>query len=189
MRRSTTLIMTAFATAMLVLIGPAAANPNEPRRREARSQPTASGKSRKVWQPRNTKAWRDFLKLTEAVDRCDLKAVRTMVARGVDVNGRRAGDGFAPMDRPLMRAAKNGDELMTDLLLRAGADPDWCCCACVTALHLAIKNKHVRVVSRLLDAGASAEVLYDSQMSPLDLAKQVGSDEIVRMVRERLPRR
>src|SRR5262245_28160143 len=55
--------------------------------------------------PKNTKPFREFSRLLKAVDRQDLKEVRAIIKHGVSVNGRDAGDGFAPDKRPLARAA------------------------------------------------------------------------------------
>ncbi len=105
-----------------------------------------------------------------------------MIRRGTDVDGKKAGDDFVPMDRPLMRAARSGNLEMVKVLLKAGADPNWCCCACVTALHEAVRNRHVEVVKQLLKAGADPRILYDGETSCLDLAKRAGDGEIVELI-------
>jgi hypothetical protein len=134
------------------------------------------------WPPKRTKEWKTFQALIRAVDHGNLGAVRKMVRQGADVDGLKAGDDFVPMDRPLMRAARRGDLEMVKVLLKAGANPNWCCCSCVTALHRAIRNHHVEVVRRLLKAGADPRLLYDGGTSCLDLAKQAGDDEVVELI-------
>jgi ankyrin repeat protein len=132
------------------------------------------------------KEWRLFSKLLTAVDRGDLKAVKGLIKKGADVNGRKAGDDFAPRTRPLSRAARRGDENMVAVLLRAGADPNWCCCSCVTPLHEAILGKNPKVVRRILDAGGDPSILFDGSDETLQLAKQSGDAEIVELVQRRL---
>lgn len=139
-----------------------------------------------TWSLKDTKRWRQFLKLLNAVERGDLRAVKFFIAKGVDVDGRNVGDDMAPTDRPLARAAGHGYTQIVDVLLKAGASPDWCCCSCVTALHQAIKGKHVEVVRRLLEAGASPTLLYDGEITPLQLAERAGDQQIVELVRRRL---
>jgi cytohesin len=131
-----------------------------------------------TWTPKDTKRWRQFSKLLKAVDRGDLKAVKALIRQGVDVDGRNAGDDMSPAVRPLARAASRGFVQIVEVLLKAGAQPDWCCCSCVTALHEAINNKHVEIVRILLKAGASPTLLYDGETTPLKLAEKAGDERI-----------
>ena len=68
------------------------------------------------------------------------------------------------------------------ILLEYGANPNWCCCSCVTALHQAIINEHVDVVRLLLANGADVSIDYDGKISTVQLAKQVGNKIIVEIV-------
>ena len=139
-----------------------------------------------VWPPRDTREWRQFSKLLKAVDHRDLKTVKVLIRQGVDVDGKKAGDGVAPAERPLARAAAHGDEKVVAALLEAGADPNWCCCSCVTALHRAILSKNPEIVRRILDAGADPKIPYDGETQTLDLAKKSGDQRILELVRRRL---
>ncbi len=111
-----------------------------------------------------------------------------MLEKGADPDGKKAGDDFVPIDRPLLRAARKGNLVLVDLLLKAGAMPDWCCCSCVTALHEAIRHRHARVVKRLLDAGSDPKIPYDGEKPTLELAKETGDSQIIALVSSRLAR-
>jgi len=136
-----------------------------------------------------TAKYRRFMALIRAAEKGDFRSVRRYLRSGVKVDGQDVDDGVAPTDRPLAVAAEHGHLDVVNVLLVAGASPDWCCCSCVTALHYAIRGKHAKVVARLLDAGSDPKILYDGEMSSLELARRSGDPEIVRMVEERLTRR
>jgi ankyrin repeat protein len=136
-----------------------------------------------------TAKYRRFVALVRASEKGDIEAVRMLIERGVDVNGRDAGDGLAPIDRPIVRASAKGHLEIVDFLLASGANPNWCCCSCVAPLHEAIRGRHTRVVARLLEAGANPQLLYDASKSPLELARESGDPEIVALVERRLTRR
>lgn len=135
-----------------------------------------------------TPTYRRFMLLVRAAETGRVRDVRALLRRGVDVNGRDVGDDVAPTNRPLAVAAEHGHLDVVNVLLAAGASPDWCCCSCVTALHYAIDGRHALIVRRLLAAGANPKIPYDGRMSTLDLARRAGDPEIVRMVEERLTR-
>jgi Ankyrin repeats (3 copies) len=137
------------------------------------------------WPPKDTKTWRNFNRLVRAVERDDVKTVLLLVKGGIDVDGKDTGDDLAPMERPLLRAARRGNLTMVNILLKAGASQDWCCCSCITALHEAVKHRHAKIVRRLLEAGSDPRIPYDSSISTLDLAKQAGDDEILEMIAKR----
>jgi hypothetical protein len=125
-----------------------------------------------------------FQALVAAVERDDIAAVRTLISHGVDVDGKRISN--SATDRPLLRAARRGNLEMVETLLSAGANPDWCCCSCVTALHEAIRRQYVEMVRRLIDAGASVRLLCDGKTAPITLAQRTGNEELVRLLSDRL---
>jgi hypothetical protein len=136
-----------------------------------------------------TPKYRRFMALIAAAEKGNVRSARALIRNGVDVNGRGVGDDVAPTNRPLAVAAEHGHLEVVEVLLAAGAKVDSCCCACTTALHYAIRGGHTKIVARLLEAGASPELRYDGRLSPLELARQSGNPEIVRLLEERLTRR
>jgi len=64
--------------------------------------------------------------------------------------------------RPIQAAAENGHLEIVKLLLKSGANPNWCCCECVTALHMAIANKHEEVANLLIENGANINLPYQN---------------------------
>ena len=129
----------------------------------------------------------NYAALVDAIERDDVQAVRTLLRNGASVND--TGRDDFPGDPPVTVAADKGRAAIVDVLLAAGANPNDCCCSCVTALHRAIAKQHVAIVRRLLESGADPRILYDGRMSTLDLARQGGNPEIVRMVERELTRR
>lgn len=136
-----------------------------------------------------TPKYRRFMALIHAAETGDVRSVRKWLRSGVDVDGKDVGDGVAPTNRPLAVAAEHGHLEVVNVLLRAGASPDWCCCSCVTALHYAIRGHHAKIVARLLHAGADPNIPYDGELPTIELARRSGDPEIVRLVEERLTRR
>jgi hypothetical protein len=102
------------------------------------------------------------------------------------VNGKDVADGAAPSNRPLAVGAEHGHLDIVELMLAAGARVDACCCSCATALHYAIRGGYPKIVARLLDAGADPDRLYDGTLAPLELARQSGNPEIVRLLEQRV---
>jgi hypothetical protein len=133
-----------------------------------------------------TPKYRRFLSLVEAAGKGDVRTVQALLRRGVDVDGRDVGDGVAPGDRPLANAAAAGHLEVVNVLLAAGAYPDWCCCSCVTALHRAIRNEHPAVVARLIEAGASPQQPCDGKQTPLELARASGDAELIAVIERSL---
>jgi ankyrin repeat protein len=136
-----------------------------------------------------TAKYRRFMALISAAEKGNVRMARSLIRGGVDVDGRDVGDDVAPTNRPLAVAAEHGHLDVVDLLLTAGASPDWCCCSCVTALHYAIRGGYVKIVARLLDAGADPTRREEGKLSPLELARNSGNAEIERLLEERLTRR
>jgi len=81
---------------------------------------------------------------------------------------------------PLVAAAANGDALMVDRLLLAGADPNRIGFDRFAPLHGAVLGGDVVIVKRLLDAGAdTTPVLPTGAPSPVELATTTGQPDIV----------
>src|SRR5262245_28557487 len=78
-----------------------------------------------------TAKYRRFRSLNDAATKGDVRTVQALLRGGVDVDGRDVGDDVAPTDRPLRGAAAAGHLEVVNVLLAWGANPDWCCCACV----------------------------------------------------------
>jgi len=128
----------------------------------------------------------NYASMMRAIERDEVQAVRKLLAQGMDVD--EAGSDEFPGPTPISAAATRGNLVIVGLLLEAGANPDACCCSCVTALHAAIKGGHGATVARLLKGGADPERFYDGRMSPLELAKQVGDVTIIRLIQDALAR-
>jgi hypothetical protein len=123
----------------------------------------------------------DQLALEDAVARDDLTALRKLLRSGVSAD--EVGNDFAPSDPPITMAAARGQLQMVDFLLSVGANPDFCCCECVTALDRAIEKEHVAVVERLL---RSLTPRGRSHLpSALDRARKVGNGQIIRLLEDR----
>lgn len=88
--------------------------------------------------------------------------------------------------RPLHSAAAQRDPAVAlDLvrrLLEAGAAPNVRQQGGFTPLHEAAQRGHVEMVALLLAHGADVEVRTDDDKSALDLAREKGRDEVVRLL-------
>jgi ankyrin repeat protein len=84
---------------------------------------------------------------------------------------------------PLKFAVENGEFSVAKALLKNGANVNWCCCACETALHVAIKKKNIEMVGMLLEAGADTHQIYNLEMDALELASRHSTKEIEELIR------
>ena len=118
-----------------------------------------------------------------AIERGYAPAVQRLLGEGsaVDNRGR---DDFGEF--PIVAAAAKGDLAIVEVLLAAGANPNSCCCSCVTALHRAIEGGHTAVVARLLKGGADPRERREGRTPPLELARQTKNPEIVRLIEDAL---
>jgi hypothetical protein len=129
---------------------------------------------------------RRFTALGSAAERGDLQQVQELLASGLDAEGLDLQPDLAPTDRPLARAAARGHLAVVRALLEAGANPDACCCSCVTALHRALEGRHLEVLRALLEAGASPLLLYDGTVTPREQARRTGDVTLMGLIEEGL---
>jgi uncharacterized protein len=114
------------------------------------------------------------LRLIQAAADKDREAVRTLLAKKIDVNVARADGATA-----LLWAAHWDDVEMADLLLRAGARVDAADDYGVTALARASENASDAMVGRLLAAGANPNAAQKSGLTPLMIAARTGNVQVV----------
>ena len=114
------------------------------------------------------------LRLVTAAVQDDAAAVRALIARGAEVDARRADGATA-----LLWAAHRDDLEMVDLLLGAGADVNAADDNGVTPLERAAENASTAMVDRLLAAGASTRAARTSGLTPLMSAARTGHLQVV----------
>ncbi|WP_425476986.1 ankyrin repeat domain-containing protein, partial [Novilysobacter arseniciresistens] len=112
----------------------------------------------------------------------DLRLLRELIARGVDLNRAHAGM------TPLLAATRDSwhgrpDAVMT--LLANGADPRATDAEGNTPLHFAARSSDPGVAALLRDAAAELEVLNNDGLSPLGVACAAGNWRLARFLLER----
>jgi beta-lactamase regulating signal transducer with metallopeptidase domain len=115
--------------------------------------------------------------LLEAAKLGRVDEVRHLVAAGVGVNARLAGD--RPSGTALIQAARSGNLAMVDELLRLGADVDQPSLRDGNPLIVAAMNGHLDVVQRLVAAGADVNAIVKFDETPLINASREGHLAIV----------
>jgi ankyrin repeat protein len=115
------------------------------------------------------------VRLVQAAADKDRDAVRTLLAKKIDVNVARADGATA-----LLWAAHWDDVEMADLLLRAGAKVDAADDYGVTPLARACENTSEAMVARLLEAGANPNAAQKSGLTPLMIASRTGNVNVVK---------
>ncbi|MEW5980520.1 MAG: ankyrin repeat domain-containing protein [Acidobacteriota bacterium] len=108
----------------------------------------------------------EFLELTEAAKAGNRRLVEDLLRRGVDPkhpaeSGETDAQYFASMRDPVQSAAMGGHAGVIEILLEAGATPDWQCCSGETALVLAAERGHAEAVRALLAGGAKPLLMGD----------------------------
>lgn len=107
--------------------------------------------------------------------------VKTVLQGPVNVN-----QGDINGKTPLLAAADTGSEAVMDLLLKAKADPNRANRRGVTPLAMAIRNRDLKKVRMLVEAGAIVnKPILGGKMLPIHLAVRTGDREIVRFLLER----
>jgi hypothetical protein len=122
----------------------------------------------------------NYESMVRAIDRGDAQSVQKLIGQGAAVDD--TGRDDSPGDPPITTAAAKGNLAIVDVLLKAGANPNACCCSCITALHRAIEGGHSSIVTRLLEGGADPRIRYDGRMSTLELARRAGNPEIIHRI-------
>jgi uncharacterized protein len=113
--------------------------------------------------------------LLDASKRQDWEMVRTALKnKAVDVNTAQ-GDGATALAWSVYWDSKE----ITEVLLRAGANPNIANEYGITPLFLAVKNRNAAMVEVLLDGGANANATLWSGESPLMTAAKTGVNEVV----------
>ncbi|WP_133480075.1 ankyrin repeat domain-containing protein, partial [Cognatilysobacter segetis] len=112
----------------------------------------------------------------------DLRLLRALIAKGVDLNAVQAGM------TPLLAATRDSwhgrpEAVMT--LLSNGADPRQRDGEGNTALHFAARSTDPGVAALLRDAAAELEVVNDEGLSPLGMACAAGNWRVARFLLER----
>lgn len=135
-----------------------------------------------------------YMALIDACEEDNLPTAVKLLQEGVEPNGYDILGKIPKSDAeyrahiriaPIIHAAMSGNLELARVLLEYGADPNWCCCDCVTALHEAILNGHADVVGLLLLYGADVTIDPGGNgTSTYELAEQEGNEIIVQMIKE-----
>lgn len=86
-----------------------------------------------------------ILELATSINNAE--AVKLLLKHGADPNGKKDG-----IYTPLCSAIRDGRETLVDLLLQAGADPNWAALDCPILKCVSYRRPHL--LSKILDAGA-----------------------------------
>lgn len=113
--------------------------------------------------------------LHQAVINHDLGTIKSLISQGADVDSRK----WMFAKTPLMLAAENGFEDVTEILVNAGADLELRSRSRSTALHYAARNKHAATFHFLLTRGANPWAVNRRYETPYGLAVQNGWQDIL----------
>ena len=118
------------------------------------------------------------MSLQEAAAVGDVDLVRSLIEKGVDIEGRE--DSF--FKTALHWAAISGHKDIVELLLDKGADVDARTVGRETPLHYATQRGHVEVVELLIAKGADINAKNNRGQTPLDIAIRQNREDIVKLL-------
>lgn len=116
----------------------------------------------------------DWKAIHFAVQYRSTETIRILIANGADVNYR-DDEGKTP----LMRAAKNSDNVILDILLEGGADVNLADEAGMTALMYAAQKANIENIHRLIQCGADIDARNRAGESARDIAQGKKRPKIV----------
>ncbi|MCP4660430.1 MAG: hypothetical protein GY856_33935 [bacterium] len=116
------------------------------------------------------------MSLFDAIEDGDLRTVRKLIRAGTDIEQIDEATGAAP----LALAAECGNVDVVQILLRAGASPDWG--GATTPLEAATLEGHIEVVRALIRAFADVNRPVADGFTPLITAASTGNLDMVRML-------
>jgi len=108
------------------------------------------------------------------------ETVRRLIAYGDDVDQCEE-DGITP----LYLCGQKGNSECCELLIEAGADPNFLCDNNCGPLYVASELGHLNVIKRLIEAKARVNVVNDAGTTPLAIASMFGYDDIVEHLLEK----
>jgi len=131
-----------------------------------------------------TESAEPLISLNEAAAMGNVDLVRSLIAKGADVDNRERGDGS--FKTPLHCAVMNGHKDIVELLLADGADINakggW---RGETSLHYAAEKGHKEVAELLIAKGANVNATDGAGGTPLHSAARTGHKDIVELLIEK----
>jgi ankyrin repeat protein len=113
----------------------------------------------------------------------DVDIIQVMISKGADVDAPAQAGSKEDRETPLQAAVSTGNIQLVDLLLRAGADPDYSATLCTDVpLQLAVEAKNYRLTELLLSTGANPN--GGLMGNPLQFAAGHSQHEIARLLLE-----
>ncbi len=116
--------------------------------------------------------------LQEAAAVGEIHEIKSLISKGVDVNGRED----TMLKTALHRAVVSGHKDVTELLLAKGADVNAGDVYAATALHYAAELGHIEVARLLVAKGADVNLGNEWNMTPLYSAISVGNKDVAELL-------
>lgn len=107
----------------------------------------------------------------------DLSKIKKMISSGVNINSK----DFSHKT-PLMYAAEDGAVETIEYLIKNGANIDEIDVRGESALIIAIKNNNIKASQMLIENGADLKIKNEDNKDALNIAKDLGCQEIVDLI-------